>query len=435
VAVKGAPDSVLRVSSSVLMSKGVTPLTDEMKREWGKRNDELGEKGYRIIAHAYKYVESDTSLPYEDLTFLSLVCLLDPPRHDVRESIKKCMGAGINVVMVTGDQPSTALNIAQALGLADDESSKALHGSELGNLKEMPDTEREEILHTPVLARISPEQKLDIVSMYQSRGLVVAMTGDGVNDAPALKQADIGIAMGTRGTQVAQEASDMVLKDDSFSTIVLAIEQGRIIFGNIKKFIYYLISCNVSEILVVSVASFTEMPLPVLPLQILFLNLVTDVFPALALGVGEGEKNVMNAPPRDPGEPILTKRNWLGIVGYGALMSLSVLGALIISIEHLGYGVERAVSVSFLTLAFVQLFHVFNMRDPGSGLFKNEVTKNPYVWGALLLCVILLLLAVYVGPVASVLKVLNPGAWGWLVIISLSLIPLVIGQVVMSFKK
>ncbi len=435
VAVKGAPEAVLGVSGSVLRGGGVTALTDEMKDIWLKQNEELGEKGYRIIAHAYKYVESDTSPPYEDLTLLGLICLLDPPRSDVKDAIRKCLGAGINVVMVTGDQPSTALNIAQSLGLTDAKNKKALHGSEIGNLKEMPDTEREGVLSAPVLARISPEQKLDIVSMYQSRGLVVAMTGDGVNDAPALKQADIGIAMGTRGTQVAQEASDMVLKDDSFSTIVVAIEQGRIILDNIRKFIYYLISCNVSEILVVSIASFTEMPLPVLPLQILFLNLVTDVFPALALGVGEGEKNIMSSPPMEPGQSILTKRNWLGIVGYGTLMSLSVLGALIISIEHLGYGVERAVSVSFLTLAFVQLFHVFNMRAPGSYFIKNEITRNPYVWGALLLCVIILLLAVYLAPVATVLRVLNPGAMGWLVIISMGLIPLIIGQAIMFIKK
>jgi len=435
VAAKGAPDSVLRVSGSVLKDEGETPMTEEIRKDWLKRSDELGEKGYRIIALAHKYVDSDSEPVYENLTFLGLVCLLDPPRQGVRDAIRRCLCAGIRVVMVTGDQPSTALNIAKALGLTDRGSSSVLRGSELRNLRELSDPERERVLSAPVLARVSPEQKLDIVSIYQSRGLVVAMTGDGINDAPALKQADIGIAMGTRGTQVAKEASDMVLKDDSFSTIVFAIEQGRIIFGNIRKFIYYLISCNVSEILVVSVASFTEMPLPVLPLQILFLNLVTDVFPALALGVGEGNRNVMRSPPRDPGEPILTRRNWLGIVGYGALMSVSVLGALIISTQYLGYGMERAVSVSFLTLAFVQLFHVFNMRDPGSGLIKNEVTRNPYVWGALLLCMIIILLAVYIGPVASALKVSNPGFGGWLLIISMSLIPLIIGQVVMRFKK
>jgi P-type Ca2+ transporter type 2C len=435
VAVKGAPDSVLMACGSVLKNSGAAPLSEEMRTQWLTRNDELGEKGYRVIAHAYKYEETDSAPAYQDLTFLGLMCLLDPPRRDVRDAIKKCLHAGIRVVMITGDQPSTALNIAQALGLADQENSRALHGSELGNLKELSEAGRDGVLGAPVLARVSPEQKLDIVSMYQDRGLVVAMTGDGVNDAPALKQADIGIAMGTRGTQVAKEASDMVLKDDSFSTIVAAIEQGRVIFGNIRKFIYYLISCNVSEIFVVSAASFTEMPLPVLPLQILFLNLVTDVFPALALGVGEGDRNVMNSPPRDPDEPILTRRNWLGIGGYGVLMSLSVLGALLISIGYLGYEDERAVSVSFLTLAFVQLFHVFNMRDPGSGLIKNEVTRNPYVWGAILLCVILILLAVYIEPVASVLKVLDPGAWGWLVIISMSLVPLIVGQVIMHFKK
>jgi Ca2+-transporting ATPase len=435
VAVKGAPDAVLSVSTSVLSPEGEDALTEEMKREWLARNSELAEKGYRVIAHACKHEESESAGPYEDLTFLGLVCLLDPPRADVKEAIRKCIGSGIKVVMITGDHPSTALNIAHALGIADKEDSRVLHGSEIGNLKDLPSSGLARDIDTPVLARVSPEQKLDIVSMYQDRGLTVAMTGDGVNDAPALKQADIGIAMGLRGTQVAKEASDMVLKDDSFSTIVLAIEQGRVIFGNIRKFIYYLISCNVSEMLVVSIAAFAEVPLPILPLQILFLNLVTDVFPALALGVGEGDERVMNSPPRQKDEPILTTRSWLGIGGYGAIMSLSVLGALFIGMKHYGFTDEKAVTVSFLTLAFVQLFHVFNMRDPGSGLIRNEVTRNPYVWGALVLCVILILSAVYITPVASVLKIVSPGAQGWLVILSMSLIPFLGGQVLKLFQR
>ena len=435
VAVKGAPDSVIDVSDSVITSSGTEPLTQDNKDQLLGRNDELGEKGYRIIAHAYKYVESDSEPPYQDLIFLGFVCLLDPPRFDVKDAISKCLRAGIKVVMVTGDQPSTALNIALTLGVTDSEDAYALHGRELGKLLAQTEHGTDVALGTPVLARVSPEQKLDIVSMYQSRGLVVAMTGDGVNDAPALKKADIGIAMGTRGTQVAKEASDMVLKDDSFSTIVVAIEQGRIIFENIRKFIYYLMSCNVSEILVITIASIADVPLPLLPLQILFLNLVTDVFPALALGVGEGDENVMKSPPRNPKEPILNKKRWLGIGAYGLLMSLTVLAALIISIRYLGYSDQQAVSVSFLTLAFVQIFHVFNMSDKESGFIKNEVTRNPFVWGAVLLCIILILLAISIEPIASVLKVVNPGVRGWTVIISISLIPLIIGQALKYLKR
>lgn len=428
VAVKGAPDSVLASSTSILTASGEIEFTEKAKDEWNEKNEELAGRGYRIIAHAEKTARDPDAAPYANLTFLGLVCLLDPPRYGIKESIERCLEAGIKVVMVTGDQPSTARNIAYAVGLVESEEAEAIHGKDIRNIEELSEQDKEGISESLILARVNPEQKLDLISLYQERGNVVAMTGDGVNDAPALKQADIGIAMGLRGTQVAREAADIVLKDDSFSTIAHAIEQGRIIFGNIRKFIFYLISCNVSEIMVVSIASFASIPLPILPLQILFLNLVTDVFPALALGMGEGNENIMKIPPREPGEPIITNRSWLGITGYGLLMTAAVLGALIISIKKLGLDDDKAVSVSFLTLAFVQLFHVFNMRDARSGLIKNEVTRNKYVWGAILLCAIIILSAVYFAPVSHVLNVLNPGTDGWTLIIVMSLIPLVIGQ-------
>ncbi|MDZ7806451.1 MAG: HAD-IC family P-type ATPase [Gracilimonas sp.] len=218
---------------------------------------------------------------------LGLVALMDPPRKGVKEAIEDCRQAGIKVVMVTGDQVETARYIANELRLDEKSNSVVIHGSELY------DIDKDTKLNSSVYARIDPKQKLDIIDMYQNENQTVAMTGDGVNDAPALKKADIGIAMGQRGTQVAREAADIVLTDDAFSTIVVAIEQGRIIFNNIRKFVFYLLSCNVSEVAVVGVASFIGMPLPILPLQILFLNLVTDVFPALALGLGEGDKSIM----------------------------------------------------------------------------------------------------------------------------------------------
>ncbi|HSC35128.1 MAG TPA: cation-transporting P-type ATPase [Thermodesulfobacteriota bacterium] len=428
VAVKGAPDAVLACCDRIHTASGVEELTEERKLLWDAKNDELASLGLRVIAHAEKTAADPETRPYKGLTFLGLVCLLDPPRRYIREAVLQCLKAGIKVVMVTGDHPATARNIALAVGLTDRSDEPVIHGRDLKKIEELPGEFKRSVAESLILARVSPEQKLALVAFYQDEGFVVAMTGDGVNDAPALKKADIGIAMGMRGTQVAKEAADIVLKDDSFSTIVHAVEQGRIIFGNIRKFIFYLLSCNVSEIMIVTVASLTPLPLPLLPLQILFLNLVTDIFPALALGMGEGDERVMCLPPRDPKEPLITRRAWLGIAGYGALITACVLGALLISVYGLGFGVKESVSVSFLTLAFAQIFHVFNMRDRGSALLINEVTRNGYVWGAAALCVFLTLAAVFIEAVAHVLGVVNPGREGWILIAVMSLVPLVLGQ-------
>lgn len=429
VAVKGAPESVLDVSTSLVSSGDKNELSPSLRKRWLERNTELAQKGFRMLALATKVVSDETVNPYENLTFLGLACLLDPPRSDVRESILQCRESGIRVVMVTGDHPSTAGNIALAVGLIDRDDIEVIHGKDLKKPDQLSEAERQRVLLSHLFARVNPRQKLDLIEIHQKSGSVVAMTGDGVNDAPALKKADIGIAMGMRGTQVAREAADMVLKDDAFSTILIAIEQGRVIFGNIRKFVIYLLSCNASEIMVVFLASLAAIPLPILPLQILFLNLVTDVFPALALGVGEGDPQIMKRPPRDPKEPIISSGHWLMISGYGLIMTLSVLGALLLALKWLNMEVKQAVSVSFLTLAFVQLWHVFNMRDIGSGIFKNDITRNTYVWGALGLCTLLILCAVYIPSFADVLKVVDPGKDGWILVIVMSVLPLIIGQI------
>jgi Ca2+-transporting ATPase len=433
VCVKGAYEAVARVSSHLRAPDGQQPMGDVKRAEWEQQSDRMAQEGLRVLALATKRVDTEEADPYQELDFLGLVGLLDPPRKEVRPALASAQGAGVRVVMVTGDQPVTARNVAFAVGLLDEDDGEGtardvVRGRELQDLQSLSEKEWQRILGTPIFARVSPKQKLDLIALHQEAGAIVAMTGDGVNDAPALKKADIGVAMGQRGTQVAREAADMVLQDDAFSTIVVAIEQGRAILGNIRKFVLYLLSCNISEILVVALASIVNAPLPVRPLQILFLNLVTDVFPALALGVGEGDPSLMERPPRDPEEPIMARRHWTAVGGYGLAITAAVLGALALALAGLGMEEDRAVTISFLTLACAQLWHVFNMRDRESGLLRNPITRNPAIWGALALCVLLLLAAVYVPLVADVLSVVDPGLDGWALVICMSLIPLALGQ-------
>lgn len=421
VAVKGAPESVLKMCRHLRAETGTVPFAAEELQAWTEKADQLATLGLRTLAIATKTTASTEEDPYGDLTLLGLVGILDPPRTGIREALLRCREAGIRVVMVTGDHLATARTVARQLGLIEPSAPQtavvdARHldaGSDARLLKD-----------TAVIARATPEQKLDLIALFQKAGNVVAMTGDGVNDAPALKQADIGIAMGIRGTQVAKEAAAMVLQDDDFSTIVEAIAQGRTIYGNIRKFVVYLLSCNFSEILVISLATLAGAPLPLLPLQILFLNLVTDVFPALALGVGEASPAQMRRGPRPSAEPIVTMPLWSLMLGYGAVLSATVLGAMAIAVYGLGFNEAEAVSVSFCTLALAQLWHAFNMRDSGSHWLRNEITLNPWIWAALALCVVLILCAVYVPLLGDVLGLVDPGPDGWLLIVCASLIPL-----------
>ena len=271
------------------------------------------------------------------------------------------------------------------------------------------------MLATPVFARVTPAQKLDLVRLYQSAGEVVAMTGDGVNDAPALQKADIGVAMGLRGTEVAREAADIVLRDDAFGSIVAAIREGRVIFGNLRRFLVYLLSCNISEVMVVALAVVTGLPLPLLPLQILFLNLVTDVFPAFALATGEGEKNVLRRPPRDPREPLLARPQWTFIGVYGAFLTISTLGVLIIGHYEFELEGEALVTLTFLTLAFGQLVHVFNMRSQHAPIFRNAVTET-LLSGSLSSSAPPLAGCRLFSPFASALQIAPPNRDGWLLV-------------------
>jgi len=430
-AIKGAPETVLPGCTSLGARDGSRPLGAAERALWLERADRMAASGERVLALASCPVDSAETFGFDRLELLGLIGLFDPPREGVREAIATCRVAGIRVVMVTGDHGATARTVAGAVGLVEPGSRDVDRFVDAGALPgatalDPDDTTR--LLRASVIARATPRQKLDLIELHQRVGAVVAMTGDGVNDAPALKKADIGIAMGLRGTQVAREAADMVLKDDELGTIVVAVEQGRAIFANIRKFVVYLLACNVSEVLVVGLGALVPGPLPILPLQLLFLNLVTDVFPALALGVCEGGPTLLQEPPRDPGEPMLARRHWRHVFLFGAVMAASVLAALAVSLLWLGKTESQATTIAFLTLAMAQLWHVFSMRDGASAPVRNEITRNPWIWSALALCFALLLGAVHAPWLARVLAVTDPGASGWSMAVAFSLVPLAVGQ-------
>jgi Ca2+-transporting ATPase len=436
VIVKGAPEAVIHRCIAVRTTEGAEPLRDSTLEVWRKENHRVASDGLRMLAIAERVDRSHDGDPYQGLTLLGLVALSDPPRSDVIESIQQCHRAGVDVVMVTGDQAPTAEHIAGAVGLIPaEDKGHAVTGAELQALFDAGAEGAPKLRKTHVYARTDPEQKMKLLSFFQSEGETVAMIGDGVNDAPALRQSDIGVAMGKRGTQVAREASDMILQDDRFATIVVAIRQGRIIFRNIRTFVFYLLSCNLSEIITVGLASAVNAPLPILPMQILFLNLVTDVFPALALGVGESGPFIMEHPPRPKAEALLAPRHWARLAGYGLVMSAAVLAGLAISLLVFDMSTKRAVTVSFLILMGAQLGHVFNMVSPRSGFIYNEVTRNPWIWGAVILCVGLLVAAVYVPILSEVLGTEEPGREGWMLVLTLSLAPVLVGQSVRAISQ
>ena len=420
VAVKGAPEAVLAASRRTGDGERDRPLDDITRDLWRRRVEELGAQGLRVIACAERSGDVASTHPFEELTFLGLIGLEDPAREDVPEAVAACRDAGIRVVMVTGDHAVTARSIAQAVGIAGPDD-RVLEG---GAVRDGED----DLQGVAVFARVSPEEKLSLVRAYQERGEVVAMTGDGVNDAPALKQADIGVAMGRRGTDVAREAAAMVLLDDAFPTIVGAVREGRVIFDNIRRFVAYLLACNLSEVMVVGLAVLSTLPLPILPLQILYLNVVTDVFPAFALAMGEGRDDILGRPPRDPKEPILGRPQWARIALHAAVMTAATFAALLVGEFWLTLDRASVVTVTFLTLAFAQLWQVFNMRASGSRPFRNEVTRNPWVWAALLLCTMLLVGPACVPSARAVLGLVPPDLTMWAVILSASLAPLLLVQ-------
>jgi Ca2+-transporting ATPase len=419
-AVKGAPEAVLAGADRVRRDDGDAAMDEATRAGWLARAARLGEDGLRVLAFAARTHAKPDRRPFEELTFFGLVGLEDPPRADVPDAIRACHQAGIRVIMITGDHAGTARSIARAVELGGD-ALRVIEGPDL------PDEPGAQHLEADIFARVSPSQKLALVRAFQAAGEIVAVTGDGVNDAPALRQADIGVAMGLRGTDVARDAAAMILLDDAFPTIVAAIREGRVIFGNIRRFAAYLLACNLSEVLVVGLAVLFGLPLPLLPLQILFLNLVTDVFPAFALAMGEGPADILKRRPRNPQEPILGRPQWIAIVRDGIALTAVTFGALALGRFALGLDEQGTVTVTFLTLAGAQLCHVFNMRHPASRLVDNEITRNLWIWGALALCVAMLVAAAYVPSLSHVLQMVapDPGMWGVVLGMSLALLPLV----------
>ncbi len=394
---KGAIDGMLTIASHVLVD-GRQEVLDEIWRERiQKAHDGLAAKGMRILGVGVRPLdqmprEISEEVLERDLILLGMVGMIDPPRPEVEEAVKKCRSAGIRTVMITGDHPLTARHIAEQLGIARSDS-RYMIGQDLDKLSE--DQLLKAAIEINVFARVSPEHKLRLVEALQKQNAVVAMTGDGVNDAPALKRADIGVAMGITGTDVSKEAADMVLLDDNFATIVAAVEEGRVIYDNIRKFIKYLLSCNSAEILVMLFGPFLGMPLPLLPLQILWMNLVTDGLPALALGIEPAEADVMERPPNPASQNIFDRPLIRGILSYGVIMTLVSLGVGFVYWLQQPNGHYWQTMV-FSTLVFSQISMAVTTRGERVPLVRQGLFSNPSMIGAVILTLLLQLAVIYV---------------------------------------
>jgi len=424
--VKGAPDIFLEDCVLIEDGGGVRNLEEKDKKEILITNEKLASSAMRVLAIGYKALEGvpesySAEAIEKDLVFLGLVAMIDPAREEVRNAIEKCKTAGIKTVMITGDHKNTAIAIAMQLDFFQKDSI-ALAGEELDKLSD--EQLYEKIENIPVYARVSPEHKLRIVRAWRKHGEIVAMTGDGVNDAPAVKEADIGISMGITGTDVTKEVSDMVITDDNFASIVSAVEEGRGIYDNIKKFIHYLLSCNAGEILVMFVSSLIGFPIPLLPIQILWVNLITDGFPALALGVDPVDKNIMARKPRKPDEPVITKENAFLMLWQGAFIAFCSLLAfsLVLFVEKEGIG--RARTAAFIVLSCAQLFHSFNCRNNAESIFKIGFFTNKKLILATFVSFGFQMAVVYQPFLQTIFKTEPLGLFDWCLVVLISSFPL-----------
>lgn len=418
---KGAPDILLKKCTKYYQNGEITPIFSK-KDGIKNQNENMAEEALRVIAVAYKDVEKlPTTLELEtiedDLIFCGLIGMIDPPREGVKEAVKTCRRAGIKTVMITGDHLQTAKAIAKDLGILK-RGDLAIDGE---SLEKMPQHELEKnIMKYSVFARVSPEHKVRIVKAFQSTGAVVAMTGDGVNDAPALKNADIGIAMGKGGTDVAKNASDMILTDDNFVTIVEAVKQGRNIYDNIKKAVHFLISTNVGEIVTIFVGLILGIKSPLLAIQLLWINLVTDSLPAIALGLEKEEENIMNRLPRNPKKSLFSDGLWWKIMIEGFMLGMFTL--LAFSIGNKLYSVEVGRTMAFITLGISELIHSFNIKSDES-IFKIGLFENKYLVGALILGIILQVGVVVIKPLADIFSLVQLNGIQWLYTILIAIAP------------
>ncbi len=405
--VKGAADRIIDLCNKKLTSNGVSDFND--KRRVRDINNDMTSNALRVLGFAYKVIESNSDNTEDNLIFIGLEGMIDPPRPEAYEAVAKCYDAGIKPVMITGDHKNTARAIADELGFLG--NNVPVTGAEIENMND--DELADAVGRTNVFARVSPADKLRIVRAFKRRKNIVAMTGDGVNDAPSLKEADIGIAMGKCGTDVAKQAADMVLLDDNFSTIIAAVEEGRMIYGNIRKFIRYLLSCNLGEIILMGAAAFCGMPMPLMPIQILWLNLVTDGLPALALGVDCPEAGIMKKTPRKDGESIFSK----GLGGNIAMSGILIGGEALVAFSVAQYvfgDLEIARTVAFATLIFAELIYSFECKNEHGSILNVNIMDNLYLLGAVAVSAFLTMAVVYVPALAQIFKTvpLTGSQWG-----------------------
>ncbi len=441
---KGAIDHILKISTTALVNGQIVPLSPELKADYMKITECMSDSALRVLGVAYK--DTNSIIPPEemekDLTIIGLVGMIDPPRLEVKDSIKDAKRAGIRPIMITGDHKNTAVAIAKELGIAET-IEQSLTGSEIDELSE--EAFAASINNYRVFARVSPEHKVKIVRAFKAQGNIVSMTGDGVNDAPSLKFADIGVAMGITGTDVAKGASDMILTDDNFTTIVHAIEEGRNIYNNIKKSVIFLLSCNLGEVIAIFLSILLNWPVPLIATQILWVNLITDSLPAIALGVDPGDKDVMKQHPRNPKESFFAGGAALRAIIGGSLIGLLTLIAFYYGLWEHGYvlgsdtipeeGITYARTMAFVVLAASQLFYSLSMRNSRKSILKIGLFTNKLLIGAIIVGILLQLVVISIPFLAKAFGVHNLSLQDWGLVICLSLIPFLVNEILKLFRK